>query len=590
MAKRKPRDTARHVAADPRAPADERIDAQTELTKAVMPGSMSDLIPRADLVPVIDYITDQMEQASLAKALRKPNIIPFPSDAAKARRHGMQSVQLDDLQVTMQGEYYERPSQFGFDSMRAMVDQTPILSAIVMTRMRQVHRYCRINDDGKGPGFHITTRDRSLDIGEEQKKSIKLLGSFFSNCGWEKNPRQRARLKRDSFPNLVSKLVRDSLVLDSAAIETEFKRDRKLGMDGLYAVDGATIRLCTEHGYEGDDEIYALQVVQGRIRAAYTYDDLIYVPRNPRTDVLVGGYGMSETELLIRTVTGFLNAFNYNANYFDKNAIPKGLLHLSGNYDEKDISSFKRQWNAMVKGVNNAWALPVMVSKDQESRAAFESFGAEVNEIMFAKWMSFLTSICCAIYSIAPDEINFESFSSGPSTLSGSDTGEKLAASKDKGLWPLLTYFEDIFSDYIVSDFSDDYVFRFTGRDEEDPQIAWERQKLIRTPNELRAEDGLPTIKEKWGDAPLNPSLMSAWQLDQQQPEDFGQPDQGQPGGGTGAPADPSQPQPGDDFGQADGDPGGQGGDFGEPGAEDSEGGATDMAKSFGMPVFKVLP
>ena len=28
----------------------------------------------------------------------------------------------------------------------------------------------------------------------------------------------------------------------------------------LYAVDGSTIRLCTEDGYEGDDEIFALQV------------------------------------------------------------------------------------------------------------------------------------------------------------------------------------------------------------------------------------------------------------------------------------------------------------------------------------------
>ena len=73
----------------------------------------------------------------------------------------------------------------------------------------------------------------------------------------------------------------------------------------MYAIDGATIRLCTEEGYRGDDEVFALQVVQGNIRAAYTYDDLIYVPRNPRTDVMVGGYGMSETELLIQTVTGF---------------------------------------------------------------------------------------------------------------------------------------------------------------------------------------------------------------------------------------------------------------------------------------------
>lgn len=581
------RDTARSVAFNPAAPPDERRDAQEELTKSTMPTSMSDLIPRADLAPVIDYINESMAEAEFAKSLRKQNVIPFPSSAVKAHQRGMQSVSLDDLQINAMGEWFDKPGVFGFDSMRAMVDQTPILSAIVFTRLRQVSRFCRANDKGDGPGFHITTKEPGAEVGEDQKKSIKLLQDFFSNSGWEANPRKRRRLKRDDFQSMMLKLTRDSLVMDSCAIETEFKRDRSLGMDGLYSVDGSTIRLCSEEGYQGDDEIYALQVVQGRIRAAYTYDDLIYVPRNPRADVLVGGYGLSETELLVRTVTGFLNAFNYNQNFFDKNSIPKGLLHLSGNYTETDIASFKRMWNSMVRGVNNAWTLPVMVSKDQESKASFENFAGEVNEIMFAKWMTFLTSLCCAIYSIAPDEINFESFTSGASSLSGSDTTEKLASSKDKGLRPLLTYFENTFTDYVVSDFSTDYVFRFTGLDDEDPQINWERKKLTSTANELRAEDGRPAIKDKWGDAPLNPALMSAWQMDQQQPEDFGQPGQGQPG-------DPNQPPDGggEDFGQAEDE--GQGQDFGQgPGQGGQAGEAPqpdEMAKAFGLPVFKVKP
>lgn len=588
------RDTARSVAYNPRAPADERRDAQTELQKAAMPTAMSDLIPRADLMPVIDYITDGLEQADMAKALRKPNVIPFPSAAAAARQSGMQSVYLDEMQVQALGEWYDKPGVFGFDSMRAMVDQTPILSAVVFTRLRQVSRFCRSNDKGQGPGFHVTTKDPGAKIGEDQKQSVRLLQQFFENSGWEAKPRARRRLRRDDFQSMMAKLTRDTLVMDSCAIETEFKRDRKLGIDGIYAVDGSTIRLCTEEGYEGDDEIYALQVVQGRIRAAYTFDDLIYVPRNPRADVMVGGYGLSETELLVRTVTGFLNAFTYNQNFFDKNSIPKGLLHLHGNFNEQDISAFKRMWNAMVRGVNNAWTLPVMVSKDQESKASFENFAGEVNEIMFAKWMTFLTSIICAIYSISPDEINFESFTAGTSSLSGSDTESKLVNSKDKGLRPLLAYFENMFTDYIVSEFDDRYCFRFTGLDDEDPQIVWERKKLTSTANELRSEDGRERISEKWGDAPLNPALMSAWQMDQQPPEDFGDPGQGgAPEGGV--PGDPSQvPGEGGDFGGGEGD----GGDFGDAQQQGGqpEAGASgqadprELSKAFGFPVFEVKP
>uniref|UniRef100_UPI00135C87CB phage portal protein n=1 Tax=Geminicoccus flavidas TaxID=2506407 RepID=UPI00135C87CB len=404
------------------------------------------------------------------------------------------------------------------------------------------------------------------------------LSGFFTNCGWEANPRRRMRLRRDNFSNFMAKLVEDSLIMDSAAIETEYKRNRELGMDGMYAVDGATIRLCSEQGYQGDDELFALQVIDGQIRAAYTYDDLIYVPRNPSTSVLAGGYGQSETELLIRTVTGFLNAFTYNTRYFDSNSIPKGLLHLHGDYSQEDLAAFKRIWNGMVRGINNAWALPVMVSKNSESKASFESFNNDVSDVLFGKWMTFLTAIICAVYGMSPDEINIESFTTGASTLSGSDTEEKLISSKDKGLRPLLAHFEDLFSDYVVSDFGDQYVFRWTGLDDEDPKTAWDKFVSTATVNEARKAQGQDSVKETWGDAPLNPVLVPVWQQENQaNSEDFGDPDEDTPPGGEFGGSD------------ADGDPKGddQADQQQEDAAEPTDEG-PDLVKSFGLPVFRI--
>lgn len=585
------KDSPISVAYNDAAPADERREAQTELQQTTMPHSTSELIPANHVQPLIDFIQRDIEDQSFRKALQKPNVIPFPSKAVREHEPGMQSVYLDDVQITALGDWYEKPSSFSFDASRAMVEQTPILNAVIMTRIRQVQRFCRVPEMGRGPGFQIRTKDPEQKAGDDQKRSILLLQDFFQNCGWETKPRQRLRLKRDDFSSFMAKLVRDTLTMDSMPIETEFKRDKSLGLDGMYAVDGATIRLCTDNGYRGDDEIFALQVVQGRIRAAYTYDDLIYVPRNPSTSVMVGGYGMGETELLVRVVTGFLNAFTYNTKYFDSNSIPKGVLNLYGNYDEKDIQAFKRYWNAMVKGVNNAWALPVMVSKDTESGAKFDPFGVEVNEIMFAKWMTFLTSIICAIYGIAPDEINFESFSSDKSGLSGSDTEEKLANSKDKGLRPLLSYFENLFTDFVVQEFSPDYVFRFSGLDAEDEDKRHEMRKLVLSVDEIRAQEGY----DKWkdgaiGSAPVNPSLMGVWQAEQQdQNQDFGQPGQIQPG----KPGADSK-KGGEDFGKP-GNENDTGADFGEPpGPDEDEDGGTDdgagadMAKAFGLPIFKI--
>lgn len=570
------RDDALEVAHNPAAPQDERQDALRQAQQAATPSSVP------DMSSLVRYVAEQYQEQEMQKALQRPNVIPFPSRAVRTGKPGMQSVYLDDQRVQMLGEWYERPSAFSFETMRQMVDQTPILSAVILTRQRQVKRFCRVQEDGKGPGFKIKTKDARAKLGKEEQSSIQLLEGFFTNCGWEANPRQRMRLKRDNFSNFMAKLVRDSLTMDSAPIETEFKRDRSLGLDGLYAVDGSTIRLCNEVGYQGDDEIFALQVVDGMIRAAYTYDDLIYVPRNPRTDILAGGYGMSETELLVRVVTGFLNAMTYNLKFFDSNAIPKGLLHLSGDYSQDDLAAFKRYWNAMVKGINNAWTLPVMVSKNQESKASFENFGVDVNEIMFAKWMTFLTAIICAIYGIAPDEINFESFSaSNTSALSGSDTEEKLINSKDKGLRPLLAHYEDIFSDFIVSEFGDKYCFRWTGLDEKSADVAWDEEKTLNTVNEARKARGFEEIKEDWGDAPLNPNLLGIYmQSMQANSEDYGDPSAapqfgGKPGGDDEQPDERDQPPA-------------FGGKPAAPKAPEPEDNGPEMQKSFGLPVWRI--
>lgn len=568
-----------------RAPADEQRDALSQAQQIAMPSSV------ADFSPLIRHIADAYKEQEFIKTLQKPNVVPFPSKAVQdGKKEGMQSVYLDERQLQVVGDYYEKPNNFNFESMRMMVDRTPILSAVIMTRLRQIKRFCRANSKGVGPGFQITLKDQGEDkkLSKTQQKDMEMLQGFFTNCGWENNPRERHRLKRDNFSGFMSKLVRDSLVMDSAPIETEYKRKRALGMDGFYAIDGSTIRLCHEDGYNGDDEIFALQVVQGNIRTAYTYNDLVYVPRNPRTDVLQGGYGMSETELLVSTVTGFLNAMTYNQKYFDSNAIPKGLLHLAGDYSQDDLSSFKRYWNSMVKGINNAWSLPVMVSKNGESKASFENFGVDVNEIMFAKWMTFLTSIICAIYGIAPDEINFESFTSGASSLSGDNTEEKLINSKDKGLRPLLAHFEDLFTDFIVSDFNNDYQFRWTGLDEKTATEQLEEEKLGRTMNEFRKARGWDVISEDWADSPISVAGQAWMQEHQPQPEP-GQ-EGGFPGAEGGEEGQEGQPEGEEEQQQEEEQP-----DYSEQTneAHESLSGYDDdgaFGKSFGLPDFKAEP
>ena len=132
-----------------------------------------------------------------------------------------------------------------------------------------------------------------------------------------------------------------------------------------------------------------------------------------------------------------------------------------------------------------------------------------------------------------------------------------------------------MFSDYVVSEFGDKYCFRWTGLDEEDPQTRWDKDKTTLTLNEARKSQGMEEVDGDWGNAPLNPALISVWQAEQQ----ANQEDYGQPGAG-GAPqaGEPGQPEP-----EA-AEPGGD-----QPDDQGDDNGAA-MQKSFGLPVFTVVP
>jgi hypothetical protein len=495
------------AAFNPQAPVAERTDALAGLHRAHLPGD-GEVLPADAVQELLAWV----QEAELAKALA-PGRVAHPSYAAQHGRAGMQSVGLDEFQARSQGEYWERPLTLTAEGLRSMVTQTPVLNAVILTRTRQVQRFCRICDsDTALPGFQVGHVDRKHSPSRAELEQMAVLNKVISHCGFEFSARRRKALRRDSFAQLMAKATRDSLVLDAVALELELKNTRDLGIDGLYAVDGATIRLCPEQGYRGDPDIYAVQVVNGQVRTAYRYEELIFEPRNPRSDVASAGYGFPEAELLVRVVTCFLNAMALNSNVFDKNSIPKGVLHLFGNFDSNDVAAFRRYFNNMVRGVNNTLNLPVLVSKDQASKVQFEKFGVDFNEMMFAKWMTFLTSLICAVYGMSPSEINFDSFSGGTaSTLGGSDTAEKLAASKDSGLRPLLSYFENLFTDFVVTDFNPDWCFRWTGLDVENPAQRFELRKTVLTLNELRAEEGYQALATPLGEAPVDPALLGAW-------------------------------------------------------------------------------
>ena len=137
--------------------------------------------------------------------------------------------------------------------------------------------------------------------------------------------------------------------------------------------------------------------------------------------------------------------------------------------------------------------------------------------MVFEKWVNYLINISCAVYRIDPAEINFPNNGgvggNGGGIFEGSNQA-KYQNSRDKGLYPLLQFIENIINKYIVSQFNNDYVFKFVGlnekSEEERLQIDKDRVATYITVNELRKEQGLKPLEA--GDIILNPYYLQAMQ------------------------------------------------------------------------------
>jgi len=144
--------------------------------------------------------------------------------------------------------------------------------------------------------------------------------------------------------------------------------------------------------------------------------------RNPRTDIWTCGYGYAEPEMIVRAATAYLNAVTYNAAGLDRNAIPRGILTLFGNYNQSQLNNFRREWRAMLTGAANRWTIPIMASRNKEAGHVYTPVDTNFQEMFFARWMTFLVSIVSACYGIDPTEIHFDSFTTRAASLSGKDT------------------------------------------------------------------------------------------------------------------------------------------------------------------------
>jgi hypothetical protein len=264
---------------------------------------------------------------------------------------------------------------------------------------------------------------------------------------------------------------------------------------------------------DGPDDAKYVQIHQGNVIAEFTPRELSWGVRNPRADMRAGEYGLSEIEIMVSVLTSLMNAEQYNSRFFSQGTAVKGILNFKGAIPERQLKEFRREWHALLTGVNNAFRTPVTNSEDLQ----WISMHSTNRDMEYSSWMDYLIKVVTSIYQIDPVEINFQYGNTGQTnTLNQGPQEWKIRESRARGLRPLLHLYEEMLTKHVVMSFDEDFELVFAGLDsdaggmrERVASLAKEHVSAVMTVDEVREDQyDLPPLPDGKGDVVLNPQWL----------------------------------------------------------------------------------
>lgn len=430
----------------------------------------------------------------------------------------------------------ERVPRYQHAVLREIERKTPIVSAIVNLRCRQLRQFSTPTHDKDVPGFRIELLDEEAKPSKEDKAMAQRIAEWFVNTGYTDFPGSDRR--EDMLHDVMSRLGRETLTIDQIAIE--LRRNKKGKALDFWTLDGATIKRIYDGGYRGqpDDfdprayimggdtlyrrllneakqelippmhEIAYVQELSGRLVAAYTRQDIVFDHMNKRTDVRFYGYGYSLLEQAMAAITAFLFALQYNAEQFNSGTIPKiALAFKNGNYSPEQLQGLQDEWIANFRGVQGQWRIP-MFNGDVEPIDLLKS----PKDMEHSQYMQFTGALISAIMGVDTAELGLR-FQAAQNVLSENmDARQKF--SKDRGLLDQLGFQQVVFNKIMrLAGWANRFRFRFTGIAPTDKDAASklrsEAVKTYMTIDEIRAREDLQPLPDGAGKVILDATFMN---------------------------------------------------------------------------------
>jgi hypothetical protein len=395
---------------------------------------------------------------------------------------------------------------------------------IIQQRSADVLRYAGVATHPWKPGWKIELRGGYKAPTDEDTKAIAEMESFIANCAIDvTDVRERDAKRFRSFRNFLTAIVRDRFRYDFVTVWTDM--DAQGRVRAFKAMPADRIRLTTVDGYQGDPNVFAVGLDDGgRVQREFTRNELFTCVYNERTDVDAMGYGYSEIEMALRIIQAFTDAFDMNADVFNKSAVPSGILMAKG-WNNKQLEVLSAIWTNLKKGTSKSWALPAMGIPKDGDLEILDLSRLKDNDVYYENFINMLAGLYSTIYCFPVDRLGYKISGSGPDRTPEKDTTSgTIVDIADPGLAPLLDYIESMLNEYIIWTRYPNLQFRFQGKNPKEDARAYEAKMEAATYGEHRSLSDLPPLESLSTDkdhkellqllalAPVNPNVAPTWQ------------------------------------------------------------------------------
>jgi hypothetical protein len=340
-----------------------------------------------------------------------------------------------------------------FEQLRNLADSYDLIRLCIETRKDQLAKMKWQFAVKRAPDeTNVTFRNRN-----KSNARVNELTDFFSSPDREHTWLDWSRM-----------LVEELLVIDAPTIAPVSDQDGTLWtpgspLYGLEILDGSTIarKIDLQGRTPRPPGVAYQQIIKGLPSVDFSRDQLIYRPRNLRTNKF---FGFSPVEQIMLTINIGLRREIHLLNYYTEGNIPEAIAQVPKEWSADQIQEFQDWFDAKLAG--------------ESAMKRRITFTPEVGAIQFTRdpklkdeLDEWLARIICFAFSLSP-----QAFSKQMNRATA-ETSAELA--EDEGLAPLLIWFEDLINSIVLRYFGySDVEFKFL--DAKDPN-ALDQATIART-------------------------------------------------------------------------------------------------------------